>query len=290
MPHSDADSDRFKPEHAAYMPGHADSPAQPAADPMPHAVPDAANGSEPDSITPTAAGFDPAPKPAAKTAADTADKESQPAGRSHWQGKSFIDKAASLISWILVPLMMPVYATWMLLELSPLAAVPAKAKIGFLAIIFGINMLVPMLLVYLLKLFGLVHDVGLNNRRERLIPYIITVVALAVSAWFVGSKGAPLWIMMFYAGGACAGLINFIINFRWKISAHAAGIAGVVALLVRLSVNWIPTTGLFVWTIIWVLLSGLLGSARVWLGRHTVWQVVAGYAVGFISVYLLTML
>ena len=31
-------------------------------------------------------------------------------------------------------------------------------------------------------------------------------------------------------------------------------------------------------------LSGILGTARVWLGRHTAWQVIAGYAVGFLSV------
>ena len=38
-----------------------------------------------------------------------------------------------------------------------------------------------------------------------------------------------------------------------------------------------------------MVLSGLLGSARIWLGRHTVWQVVAGYAVGFCSVFFLMM-
>ena len=46
---------------------------------------------------------------------------------------------------------------------------------------------------------------------------------------------------------------------------------------------------LFGWLIAPIIVSGLLGSARVWLGRHTVWQVLAGYAVGFCSVFFLTM-
>ncbi len=259
MPHG---SD-YRPEHAAYMPGHPDSGAEH------HVAPACECPPAPDDSCPSEPQAPPQPAP---------------------EARSPLDMAASFISWVLVPLMMPVYASWMLISLSPLDALPTSAKAGFMAIIFGINVLVPMLLVYLLKLFGLVQDVGLNNRKERLLPYIITILAFSASAWFVAVKGAPLWIVMFFAGGAVAGLINFLINFRWKISAHAAAIAGVVAILIRLGVNWIPTVPLLTWIIIWILLAGLLGSARVWLGRHTVSQVLAGYAVGFLSVYLLTML
>ncbi|MDE5807941.1 MAG: hypothetical protein K2H76_07460, partial [Muribaculaceae bacterium] len=67
-------------------------------------------------------------------------------------------------------------------------------------------------------------------------------------------------------------------------------IAGIVALLIRIMHNGPAQPSLFVWIIIWVALSGLLGSARVWLGRHTPAQVLAGYAVGFLSVFLLTMI
>lgn len=204
--------------------------------------------------------------------------------------RSLLDTIATITSWVLVPLLMPFYAIIMLFFLSPLSAASASAKLGITAIIFVINVVLPMLLVYLLKLFGLVQDVGLNNRKERLIPYIITILSFGASAWFIQTKGAPLWVTMFFIGGAIAAIINFIVNFRWKISAHAAAIAGIVAMLIRLRMEWMPTEGLLTWTIIWVLLAGILGSARIWLGRHTVWQVLAGYTVGFLSVYLITMI
>ncbi len=203
--------------------------------------------------------------------------------------QSALDTLSTILSWVLVPLLMPFYATLFLFSLSPLHAAAPSAKIVVSLIIFAINVALPMILVYLLKLFGLVQDVGLNNRRERLIPYIITILAFAGSGWFMAVKGAPMWIVMFYLGGALAGLINFIINFRWKISAHAAAVAGVIAMLVRLRLEWDGSSNeILVWTLIWILLAGLLGSARVWLGRHTVWQVIAGYGVGFISVFALT--
>ena len=186
--------------------------------------------------------------------------------------------------------MMPFYATLLLFDLSPLKDAATEVKTVVCLIIFAINVVLPMALVYLLKLFGFVQDVGLNKRRERLMPYIITVLAFAGSGWFMAEKGAPRWVVMFFLGGGVAALINMVINFRWKISAHAAAVAGVVAMLIRLRTEYAMPDGIMIWTIVWIMLAGLLGSARIWLGRHTVWQVLAGYAVGFLAVYLLTMI
>ena len=201
-----------------------------------------------------------------------------------------IDRLATLLSWVLVPLMMPLYGFLMLFSLSQLAAATIGVKAIVSLVIIGINVVLPMMLVCLLKLFGLVKDIGLNNRKERLLPYAITVLAFCGSGWYMASNGAPSWTVMFFFGGAAAAAVNAIVNFWWKISAHAAGIAGVVALMVRIRMEWMPSDGILAWTVVWVLLAGILGSARVWLGRHTVGQVMAGYAVGFLSVYLLTMI
>lgn len=200
------------------------------------------------------------------------------------------DHLSTLLSWLLVPLLIPFYATLLLFGLSPLQGAAPEVKTVVCLIIFAINVALPMALVYLLKLFGLVNDIGLNQRRERLIPYIITILAFGGSGWFMASKGAQLWVVMFFIGGGVAALINMLINFRWKISAHAAAVAGIIAMLIRLRTEWAASESIMTWTIIWILLAGLLGSARIWLGRHTVWQVLAGYAVGFLSVYLLTMI
>lgn len=198
------------------------------------------------------------------------------------------DMLASFLSWIFVPLLMPVYGILLLFDLTILSYAPSSAKWMFTFVVFLINCVIPMMLIVALKKMGVVQDYGLNGRKERLVPYIITVLCMGGTAWYMSAKGAPLWISMFFAGGGIAALINLIVNFRWKISAHAAGIAGVVAMLVHVAhMAFRPDGAAFVWLVIWICLTGLLGSARVWLGRHTVWQVVAGYMVGFFSVYFL---
>lgn len=191
------------------------------------------------------------------------------------------------LSWIFVPLIIPVYGIIFIFRLSVLDVIPADLQTAVIFVIAGINFLAPMLLIYVLKSLKLIEDVGLNGQKERAIPYIITALCYGGSAWFVASRGAPVWVAMFFVGGVVASLINFAINFKWKISAHAAAIAGLVALLIRLQRDVAVEPQLFVWLIITVGCVGLLGSARVWLGRHTVWQVLAGYAVGFCSVFFM---
>jgi len=199
------------------------------------------------------------------------------------------DGVANVLSWLFMPLLMPAYGVLIAFSLSILAFTPFSVKTVFFLVTLAFTLVVPMLLVLLLKRVGLVHDVGLNGREERLIPYIISMVSIAGTGAFMWYKGAPMWLVMFFAGGAVAALVNMLVNLRWKISAHAAGIAGVVALLIRIIRDGFPQEEAFVWLLVAIGLSGLLGTARVWLGRHTVWQVIAGYAVGFTSVFLLTL-
>lgn len=205
--------------------------------------------------------------------------------KSQWE--KIADGISHFLSWIFVPLIMPVYGILFIFRLSILDVIPAGLQTAVTFVIAGINFVAPMLLILLLKLLGVVQDVGLNGQKERAIPYVITALCYGGSAWFVASRGAPVWVAMFFCGGVVASLINMAINFKWKISAHAAAIAGIVALLVRLQRDVAVEPKLFVWLLITVGCVGLLGSARLWLKRHTVWQVLAGYAVGFCSVFFM---
>ncbi|MDE6650276.1 MAG: phosphatase PAP2 family protein [Muribaculaceae bacterium] len=201
-----------------------------------------------------------------------------------------ITRCANVISWVFVPLLMPVYGIILIFSLSFLSLAPFHSKLIFTLIVFGANFVVPLLLVLLLKKMGMIEDVGLNGRKERLIPYVITIVCLAGTAVFLYLKMAPIWVAMFYAGGAVAGLINLIVNFRWKISAHAAGIAGLVAMLIQITKEGSASDAMTWWIVVSIIVAGLLGSARIWLGRHTLMQVLAGSAVGFLSVWTLSLI
>ena len=233
-------------------------------------------------VTPAAAAPDP------ESARPDDDSPAQPEDNTPLE--RLITRCANIISWVFVPLLMPVYGILLIFSLSFLSYAPFHTKMVFTLIVFGANFLVPMLLVLLLKKLGLISDIGLNGRKERLIPYIITVICLAGTGLFLYLKSAPLWVAMFYVGGALAGLINLLVNFRWKISAHAAGIAGLVAMLLQVIKEGPAAQDMAWWLVGAIVIAGLLGSARIWLGRHTLMQVLAGSTVGFLCVWGLSLI
>lgn len=204
---------------------------------------------------------------------------------SYWERMA--NGVSHFLSWIFVPLLMPVAGILFIFRLSILDVIPAGLQTAVTFVILGINCVAPMLMILLLKQLGVIQDVGLNGQKERFLPYLITAICYGGSAWFVASRGAPVWVSMFFCGGVVASLLNLVINLKWKISAHAAAIAGIFALLIRLQRDVAVEPLLFVWLLITVCCMGLLGSARIWLQRHTVWQVMAGYVVGFCSVFFM---
>lgn len=206
-----------------------------------------------------------------------------------WFNK-FIDGICTFLSWVLVPLLMPLYGLLIAFNYSILSFMPQSSKWVFSLIAFGFTVAIPMLLIIIMKRLGIVNDIGLNGRKERFIPYLITVICMGGTAAFMWYKGAPMWLNMFLAAGAVVGLVNMLINFKWKISAHAAGIAGLVALLIRILSMEYHRPDTYTLLLVSILAAGLLGSARIWQGRHTMWQVLAGYAVGFTSVILMTLI
>lgn len=205
-------------------------------------------------------------------------------------GEMLVDAISTGLSWIFVPLLAPVYGMLLIFNLSVLSLAPFSSRLILTLEVAAFNLLVPALVILLLKRLHFVDDIGLNGRKERTLPYIIIIICMVATGVFMLVKNAPLWVGMFFIGGAVAGLINLLINFRWKISAHAAGIAGLPAIIVRImhvDVCQPETAG---WLMASIIIAGLLGSARLWLGKHTLMQVLAGYAVGFFCVFFMTMI
>lgn len=201
-----------------------------------------------------------------------------------------ITMCANIISWIFVPMLMPVYGIMLAFGLTLLTFTGLGVKLTFTAITAAFNLLIPAIIILMLKRLGIIKDIGLNAREERIIPFLVSVICLIGTAIFMSYKAAPEWLVMFFFGGAAAGIVESIVNRWWKISVHAAGIAGIVALLIYI-ITFLYTTPISItWLMIALGVAGLLGASRIWLGRHTLWQVMAGYVVGFCSVFFIMMI
>ena len=201
-----------------------------------------------------------------------------------------LDETARFISTVLSPLLTPSYGMFMALSISPKVLDTTGARINLLLIIFGITCVMPMATIAVLHNFKIIKDKRLLKRGERLIPYITGTIYYLVAVWYMAYTHEPKWLVMFAAGGALACLISTLVNMKWKISAHMAGMGGVLALLWQLDAMELEVISP-VWMLFFILLTiglcGVLGSARMLLKRHTLMQVLAGFFNGFVCVSLM---
>ncbi len=199
-------------------------------------------------------------------------------------------KFSQILSAVLSPLLVPTYGMALVGFLTILRLRPVSLIWTAIGITFVITCLIPVSAIMAMYRMGYVKDPGLNERTERTVPYIVTVLCYLGCGFFFYKANAPIWLSMFFAGGALACVINIVVNCRWKISAHSAAIGGLVALMFRVVASHYALYNMNVWLSCVIIIAGLVMTARVFLERHTLMQVILGFANGFVCVYLLSMI
>lgn len=191
------------------------------------------------------------------------------------------------MSSALTPLLMPTYGMFLILWVSVLCLLPYGRRVAVLLVSMGITCIVPLIFLSVLRHFNLIKDLHVNVREQRLFPYLFTALCYGVAAYYLHAIcHAPQWCVMFMVGSAITVLLMALINLKWKVSAHMAGIGGVIGLIYQIHVQ-----GLSAFDLLWllcflILVAGLLGSSRLVLKRHDIWQVLVGAVVGFLCVSL----
>lgn len=198
-------------------------------------------------------------------------------------------RVSQILSYIFSPLLVPTYGMILASFLSVLSVLSARVLCTTVAITFVITCVIPACGIMAMYKTGFLTDPGVNVRTERSLPYALTILCYVGCCFFLYRAGAPSWLTMFYAGGGAAALINAVVNLKWKISAHAAAMGGLVAMLFRIATMHQSVVDLNIWISAVVVLAGAIMTARVYLQRHTLMQVIAGCANGFLCVWLLTM-
>lgn len=127
--------------------------------------------------------------------------------------------------------------------------------------------LLPIILLYILKQKGVIGDLMVNDRDERLIPFVSVFGSYLLGAALLWVFNAPLVIVALMVSYVITSLVMLLITLRWKISIHAAGVAGPSMFLVL-------TYNLALWPFLLVTL--LVCWSRWRLKVHTIEQLFGG--------------
>lgn len=195
-------------------------------------------------------------------------------------------KFFKIVSGVFSPLIVPCYSIALALSVTALCVIPFGVRMRVISVCALFLFLIPALVVFGLFRAGIISEPGLNERRDRTIPYIVVTVCYALCGYYLFAIAAPWWLVGVIAGAIFAIFISLIVNLWWKISGHMAAMGGLTAVAFFIAVTHLGVIYMLWPVIICVILTGLVASARLYLNRHTPMQVVAGTANGFVCVYL----
>lgn len=199
---------------------------------------------------------------------------------------SRLHRAAQIVSDVFSPLLAPTYCMAMAMWITPLQILPERTRMGATLGVAIITGAIPLCLLLLLFRAGRIADMCISRRSERTVPMIIATLAYISAALYLGILHAPLWLRCFFYGAAAATLIAMLVNLRWKISAHGIAIGGMAGMMLWLTATGLATVNAMIWLTGVIILGGIVGSARLVLERHTPAQVMTGWLLGALCVFI----
>ena len=188
------------------------------------------------------------------------------------------------------PLTAPTYITLFIFLLSILAVVAPGAALPYTLTVFGATFLVPLITMFVLLRIGAASSFYLWKRKERLSLYLVEILALGGVTIFFVFKGANPWMWSIFCGGAAAALANLIINSWMRVSCHCTAIAAILATFIVINNYGMPQTSLFWWVVGTLCMAGFVGTMAIVYGRHSIWEVLVGYATGFLGIMLFSLI
>jgi hypothetical protein len=186
---------------------------------------------------------------------------------------------SQLLSVLFMPVLTPFYCALLLINTMPYAVIYTQMQKLFFTIgVLLLTGIIPLVGVALQRRNGLISDMFISRREERLLSYLITLLTYVACLYFLWYIGMERWVILLMGGAFISVILIALINCWWKVSAHGAGMGGLCgAVFGGAFVLGVNPVGLFCLT---VLVTGAVLAARVYLGAHTVAQTLVGCLIG----------
>ncbi|MBP8823325.1 MAG: hypothetical protein KBH07_06755 [Flavobacteriales bacterium] len=191
-------------------------------------------------------------------------------------------KAAHVLSLVLHPVWMPTLALLLAFRIDPhlTFTFSAEGQRVILGMVFVMTALFPVASMIMLWRSGMVAELAMPRRGERILPYLLTLVYFGMAYYLLRRTPNSSTTLSLFTGMVLALAADLLLTLHWKVSLHMTGIGGLVGMVLGLMVVHGVRTPLLPGLL---LLAGALGTARLVVGDHTPAQVYAGAAIGVLA-------
>ena len=193
-------------------------------------------------------------------------------------------KAARIVSAVFTPFSIPFVAFLILFLFSYLNIMPLAYKLIVLGVVYCFTILMPTLTIFLFRKINGFEAKDLTDRKKRYVPYLLTIISYVFCMLMMRKLNIPWYMSGIILTALLMMLISIILNLKWKLSEHMLGMGGIVGGVVSFSAlfGYNPVW----WLSLFILIAGVLGTARIILQHHTLSEVLTGFVVGFICALL----
>jgi len=151
-----------------------------------------------------------------------------------------------------------------------------------IALIFVTTFVIPLLSMSTLKLTGTISSFMLEKRKERLLPFFFTVFFYGITVYmFTFRIGRLDNITLILGTITTIILVVALLTIKIKVSAHSAGMGGVIGFLWAIKMTY-PDMGLLWPLLVTILISGGVMTARMYLNAHRPVEIYMGGAIGLV--------
>jgi hypothetical protein len=195
-------------------------------------------------------------------------------------------KTASFLSVMFHPLVMPLAAMGLMIGTDPVVSLvlTLKMKGMILSLVFITTILVPLLLIYVVYRFGVIRSFYMRTREERAIPLLVIAVFYYLTYYLLKGLHLPQTFHMYMLGATLMIILLILFNFFRKVSLHMAGLGALTGLMTGIAFQYERNTS---WVILaCIILSGVVGSARLKLDAHQPSDLYLGWLAGAILMFL----
>jgi len=135
---------------------------------------------------------------------------------------------ATVVSYILHPLLVPTYIIAFLLNMNVFLAfmIPFNVRLMIIGMLFTITFAMPAMVIYMMQRRGIISSLQMEIRSERFYPLLLTAIFWGLGYNLISRTGLPTVYYQYLLGGVAAIVIAMIINYFWKISLHMLGMGG----------------------------------------------------------------
>jgi len=196
-----------------------------------------------------------------------------------------LERISKVISVIFHPVLIPTLGFFLLFHSGfYYSAITWEIRKYVLLVVLFSTAILPLISVAILAL-NPNFDVAMKNSRDRIIPLMSSAIFYYLGFMLLGRLKAYPVFKLFLLASILVSVALIIISIKWKISMHMAAIGGLTGTLFALSFR----TGA---NPFWILIaatvvSGMVGTARLALKKHNLQQLIAGYSLGFLILYLI---